>query len=53
MILEEVDEVYMSGIRPDLEKVIRKFMSDTYGKKALNKEIRFSLMVRHEERKND
>ncbi len=53
MILEEVDEIYMSGIRPDLEKVIRKFMSDTYGKKALKKEIRFSLMVRHKERKND
>ncbi len=53
MILEEIDEAYMSGIRPDLEKVIRKFMSDTYGEEALEKEIRFSLMVRHKERKND
>ena len=53
MILEEIDETYMSDIRPDLEKIIRKFMSDTYGFKALKKEIRFSLMVRHKERKND
>ena len=44
----------LQNARPDrTEPPTFDILPDTYGKKALNKEIRFSLMVRHEERKND
>ena len=49
MILEEVDEQYVSNLKKDLEKAVKEFMSDRYGRLATKKEIEYSIMVRHKE----